>query len=133
MSNVSSQLSDQIAQQTKNMFHFAKSAQVCISAMRTCAKISREAADKFEAECQNMEEGCEEMIQAFGIGQHAASFSSGSASQLEHAGLRFHLTVVPKWIVKDILFLVSIKHCSRSPSRLLVATLSRRPTTWPAL
>lgn len=60
-------LQDQIRRQTQNMMHFTKAASTCISALKLSAQISRDAASAFDRERQNMEEGCEEMIAAFGL------------------------------------------------------------------
>ena len=62
-----SKLEAQIRRQTENMLHFTKAASSCISALRIAADMSRQAATTFDRERQAMEEGCEAMIDAFGL------------------------------------------------------------------
>ena len=65
--NLSDRLQDQIKRQTKNMLFFTKAASTCISALQVASNMSQEAARVFQQQKQQMEDGMEEMIDAFGL------------------------------------------------------------------
>ena len=60
-------LEAQIKRQTMNMLHFTKAASSCIAALNVAADMSRQAAKTFEQQREAMEEGMEEMVEAFGL------------------------------------------------------------------
>ena len=60
-------LEDQIRRQTQNMLHSTRAASTYIDALRVAADMSRQAAAAFEQQRLAMEEGMEEMIDAFGL------------------------------------------------------------------
>ena len=74
-------LKSQIDSQTRNMMHFVKAASTCISALKLASTISQEAMQCFDRERQNMEEGCEQMISAFGLAPE--SWSPGARPMLQ--------------------------------------------------
>ena len=65
--HLSDRLQDQIKRQTKNMLFFTKAASTCISALQVASNMSQEAARVFQQQKQQMEDGMEEMIDAFGL------------------------------------------------------------------
>lgn len=82
-SSLEQSLQAQIKKQTANMLHFTKAASTCISALRVAAQISRDAASSFDRERTNLEEGCEEMISAFGLAPRSWSSSAGSRHHVQ--------------------------------------------------
>lgn len=80
-SSLEQSLQAQIKKQTANMLHFTKAASTCISALRVAAQISRDAASSFDRERTNLEEGCEEMISAFGLAPRSWSSSASASSR----------------------------------------------------
>lgn len=82
----------QIRKQTENMYHFSKAAGVCIAALRVASNMCEQAAKTFDKQREAMEEGMEEMIEAFGIDpprrlrqQHVELSIGSSSSQIDLA------------------------------------------------
>lgn len=72
--DISTQLAQQIAQQTRNMLQFSKAAHVVLNSISTAYRVSTEAARSFQAQLEAMEDGCEDMISAFGLQSTGSSF-----------------------------------------------------------
>ena len=73
-------LAAQIATQTANMLHFSRAASMVLNTLRTAHEVSMQAANSFQRQLEDMEEGCENMIQAFGISPQTRTFDSSSSS-----------------------------------------------------
>ena len=78
--DLTARLQEQIKRQTKNMLFFTKAASTCISALQVASNMSQEAARVFQQQKQAMEEGMEEMIDAFGLDR--ADLSRGSTRRM---------------------------------------------------
>ena len=68
----------QIQRQTANMYHFSRAASTCISALRVAANMCSDASRTFTHQKDQMEEGMEAMIDAFGIEPPSRSRNKGN-------------------------------------------------------